>query len=302
MGLSSAVVLVAEDSATQRTFVSKLLTEQGFEVHQAPDGRVALDLCRILRPDLLMLDLNMPELTGGQVLKRVRADHVIGATPVLVFTSDDRATTVCDVLDGGATDFVPKSVRPGELLARVRRVLREKARVDDLVERNRALAEMADVDALTGLPNRRASGDALAQGAAKALESGGQLTVALVDIDHFKAINDTYGHSAGDQVLSVVAARLRAEVGSTDLVGRWGGEEFIAVLPGANRASAAATAEALRAANAGQAIEVGMHMIAVTVSIGWASASGAMPDLLVELADAALYRAKADGRNRVRAA
>jgi diguanylate cyclase (GGDEF)-like protein len=249
-----------------------------------------------------MLDLNMPELTGGQVLKRVRADHVIGATPVLVFTSDDRATTACDVLDGGATDFVPKSVRPGELLARVRRALREKARVDDLVERNRALAEMADVDALTGLPNRRASGDALAQGAAKALESGGQLTVALVDIDHFKAINDTYGHSAGDQVLSVVAARLRAEVGSADLVGRWGGEEFIAVLPGANRASAAATAEALRAANAGQAIEVGLHMIAVTVSIGWASASGAMPDLLVELADAALYRAKADGRNRVRAA
>ena len=295
-------VLVAEDSRSQRAYFADLLRTEGLEVHEAQDGRVALDLCRIIRPDLLILDLGLPRLSGEEVLARLRADRKIGTTPVVVLTADEREATVSAVLDAGATDFLAKPVRPAELLARVRRVLREHASLDRLVERNRVLAEAAEIDALTGLPNRRASAEALSAASALAREAGRPLAVAIVDVDHFKSVNDRYGHAAGDQVLCAIAGRLSDHVRTMDLVGRWGGEEFIAVLPDAGPDVAAVAAEALRDAGAVQAVELGEDLVTVTVSVGWACGSGAAPEQLVELADVALYEAKANGRNCVRAA
>ena len=302
MEQSRARVLVAEDSRTQRAYFVDLLRAEGLDVHEAQDGRVALDLCRIIRPDLLILDLGLPRLSGEQVLARLRADRKIRATPVVVLTADDREATVAAVLDAGATDFLAKPVRPTELLARVRRVLRERANLDQLAERNRVLAEAAEIDALTGLPNRRASTEALSAAASLARESGRSFAVAIVDIDHFKSVNDRFGHAAGDHVLCAIAGRLSDHSRSADFVGRWGGEEFIAVLPDAGPEAAAAAAEALRDAGAVQAVELGADRVTVTVSVGWACASDALPEQLVELADVALYEAKASGRNCVRAA
>jgi two-component system cell cycle response regulator len=236
------------------------------------------------------------------VLARLRADHKIGATPVLVLTADEREATVSAALDAGATDFIAKPARPAELLARVRRVLREKASVDSLLERNRLLTEAAEIDALTGLPNRRASAEALAIAAHRAAESGSSLAVVLIDIDHFKAINDTYGHSTGDNVLCAIAGRLSDHASPAGVVGRWGGEEFIAVLPETNRTRAARAAETLRRATCVHAVDLAPAAITVTVSVGWACGPGVAPENLVELADIALYAAKADGRNCVRAA
>ena len=296
-----ARVLVAEDSRSERAYFVDLLRGEGLDVHEAHDGRAALDLCRIIRPDLLILDLGLPRLRGEQVLGRLRADRKIRATPVLVLTADEREETARAVLDLGATDFVAKPVRPTELLARVRRVLREGANLDRLVERNLALAEAAEIDVLTGLPNRRASAEALSVAASLARESGRPLAVAIVDVDHFKSVNDRYGHPAGDQVLCAIAGRLSDHARAGDFVGRWGGEEFIAVLPDAGP-DVAAAAEALRDASAIEGVKLGEDLVVVTVSVGWACGSGAAHEQLVELADVALYEAKAGGRNCVRAA
>ena len=301
MESSHARVLVAEDSRTQRAYFADLLRAEGLDVHEAHDGRVALDLCRIIHPDLLILDLGLPRLSGEQVLERLRADRKIRATPVVVLTADERDATVAAVLDAGATDFLVKPVHASELLARVRRVLRESANVDRLLDRNRVLAEAAEIDALTGLPNRRASAEALSAAAASARESGRPFAVAIVDVDRFKSVNDQYGHAAGDQVLCAIAGRLSDHARTVDFVGRWGGEEFIAVLPNAGPDIAAAAAEALRDASAAQAVKLGEELVPVTVSVGWACGSGAAPEQLVELADVALYEAKASGRNCVRA-
>ena len=201
-------VLVAEDSRSQRAYVVDMLRAEGLDVHEAQDGRVALDLCRIMHPDLLILDLGLPRLSGAEVLTRLRADRKIRTTPVIVLTGDEREATVSAVLDAGATDFLAKPVRRTELLARVRRVLREHADLDQLIKRNRVLAEAAEIDALTGLPNRRASAEALSTAAAAARDTGRPLAVAIVDVDHFKSVNDRYGHAAGDQVQCAIAGRL----------------------------------------------------------------------------------------------
>jgi two-component system cell cycle response regulator len=295
-------ILVAEDSRSQRAVVVGLLRDEGFEVHEAADGRVALDLCRIARPDLLVLDLGLPQLAGWEVMARVRSDSKLRTMPIIVITADGKTDTVTAALDAGATDFVAKPAQPDELLARVRRVLRENARLDQLVHRNRVLGEAAELDALTRLPNRRACADALTLAAGVAQELSRPLSVALVDVDHFKAINDSYGHPVGDEVLRVLAGRFSDRIRSVELVGRWGGEEFIAILPNAEPSRAAEAAEALRTAGESQPIAINGLTVPVTVSVGWASGSDIAPDRLIELADAALYQAKTDGRNRVRAA
>jgi two-component system cell cycle response regulator len=295
-------VLVAEDSRSQRALVVGLLRSEGLEVHEAADGRVALDLCRIARPDLLLLDLTLPLLQGWEVLARVRSDSKLRTMPIIVMTADTRRDTVTAVLDAGATDYVAKPAQADELLARVRRVLREKARLDQLVDRNRVLSQAAELDALTGLPNRRACADTLTLATGLAEEQRRPLSVVLVDVDHFKAINDSYGHPVGDEVLRVLALRFSERMHSVELIGRWGGEEFLAVLPDAGPSRAAEAAEALRSAGANQPVVIDGLTVSVTVSVGWASGSDIAPDRLVELADAALYQAKKGGRNRVRAA
>jgi diguanylate cyclase (GGDEF)-like protein len=295
-----ARLLVAEDSRSQRAYVADLLRREGFDVHEAEDGRVALDLCRIIRPDLVILDLEMPRLNGADVLARLRGDRKINSIPVLVLTADEREATVAEALDAGANDFVIKPARPVELLARVRRALREKAAVEELIERNQALVNAATDDALTGLPNRRASAQALAAALSQARASRLPLTVVIVGIDELNLINETRGSAVGDQVLCAVAGRLTDRTRPEDTIGRWSGDEFIAILSDAGPDVATNEADALREAVGGRPINIGDDSLVVTVSAGWASSVDAAAEDLVATANDGLHEAKASGRDCVR--
>ncbi|MEA3018640.1 MAG: two-component system, cell cycle response regulator [Actinomycetota bacterium] len=294
-----ARIVVADDSIVVRTLLRRQLEEHGHIVIEAVDGEDALRACRDHRPDLVLLDVEMPKLDGHAVLAALRADPDLADTPVVFLTA---RTTTEDVVEGlrlGAHDYLRKPFEPAELLARVSAAHRVKSLQDQLRQRNAELDAMSRTDALTGLPNRRHLQDHLLATASAARRHGQSLAILMVDIDHFKDVNDTLGHDGGDRVLREIAARVSAACRTEDVAGRWGGEEFLVVAPFTDRESAASLAESIRDAIASQPLaSSGQLVVDVTVSIGAAAGAGDI-DALVKEADDALYAAKDAGRNRV---
>jgi diguanylate cyclase (GGDEF)-like protein len=240
-----------------------------------------------VRPDAILL--------GG--LERL-GDERLADAPILVL--GERAD-VPAALERGAVDCLTPPFDAAELDARLRAALRVKALHDQLVDANRRLAEQALTDDLTGLANRRHGAHALERAVALATRHGHALALARVDIDHFKQINDTYGHQAGDRVLAEVGRRLASAVRGGDELARWGGDEFVVILPDTDRDGGLAAAERLRAAVAASRVAVGESRgVEVTISVGWAHWVGDTPDDLLVRADRALYAAKDTGRNTVR--
>jgi diguanylate cyclase (GGDEF)-like protein len=239
------------------------------------------------RPDAIVL--GALELLG---------DERAASAPVLVVGDRD---TVPAALEGGAVDCLVPPFDAAEMHARLRAALRVKALHDQLVDANRRLAEQALTDDLTGLANRRHGAYELQRAVALATRHGHALAVARIDIDHFKEINDTYGHRAGDVVLAEVGRRLAGALRGGDDLARWGGDEFVVILPDTDREGGLAAAERLRAAVASSPVAVGDGRdVAVTISVGWAHWSGDTPDDLLARADRSLYAAKETGRNLVR--
>jgi two-component system, cell cycle response regulator len=294
VAVTAPTVVVAEDSLVIRAVLVEQLESRGYRVVQAADGEQALAACRRDRPDVVLLDVEMPELDGHVVLARVKADPLLADIPVVFVTS--RVTTE-DVVEGlrlGAHDYLRKPFEPSELLARVHAAVRIKALQDELRLRNAELELASRTDALTGLPNRRHLEEQLQRRAGNA-----QLSVLLLDIDRFKQVNDTRGHAAGDEVLRVVAGRLREAVGTGGVAGRWGGEEFLVVLPGTAAVEAAALGERVRQAIAETPVPLERAPLAVTASVGVASDGRDGWEGLVRRADTGLYAAKEAGRDRV---
>ena len=296
-----ATILVAEDSLVVRVVVRRHLEAQGYAVLEAEDGQAALQRCRAEQPDVVLLDVEMPGLNGYQVLTALKADADLSLIPVVFLTGRTSTEDVVAGLALGAHDYLKKPFEPAELIARVSSAVRLKAVQDELRSRNAELDRISRTDALTGLHNRRHAEEELRRHAGAAHRHGLPLSAVIVDIDHFKAVNDTYGHAGGDAVLREFAARLGALLRAEDVGARWGGEEFLLVLPFTDLEGAASMAERFRAAVADEPFVVPTGAaIRVTASGGCASTTvGEDPEQLLRHADAALYDAKQSGRNRV---
>ena len=287
-----AHVLVADDSLVVRSLLRRQLEDHGYAVVEAADGDEALAICHDRKPDVVLLDVEMPKLDGYGVLRSMRKDPDLAEIPVVFLTA--RATTD-DVVEGlrlGAHDYLRKPFEPAELVARVSAALRVKVLQDQL-------RAMSRTDSLTGLANRRRLQDHLLAVCSSAQRHEHSVGLLMVDVDHFKAVNDTLGHDAGDGVLRVVASRIAAACRMEDLAGRWGGEEFVVVAPLTDPTGATDLGERVRTHVADGPVHTGNgSALDVTVSVGAAAGSND-PDALLRAADASLYEAKRTGRNKV---
>jgi two-component system cell cycle response regulator len=240
-------------------------------------------------------------LDGFGVLAAIKDDAVSADTPVVFLTARDGTKDLVEALEHGAHDYLRKPFDENELLARVRAAHRVKTLQDELRLRNGELAVMSRTDPLTGLWNRRYVEEQLPGAESLARRHGTPLSAIMIDIDHFKMINDTVGHAGGDVVLTEVARRLKGCVRTEDLLARWGGEEFLAVLPLGGPEGAMSLAERIRTAVSAEPVVLNRGQgLTVTVSAGCASLVGGEGiSAMVARADAALYEAKGAGRNRV---
>jgi two-component system, cell cycle response regulator len=301
-GQPAARVLVADDSGLVRSMMRDHLMAAGYDVLEAQDGEEALARIRDTAPDVVLLDRDMPRLDGLSVLDAMQADEATAAIPVVFVTGRATASELAEGLGRGAHDYVRKPVEAAELIARVRSALRTRRLRDELRERNLQLERMARTDMLTSMVNRRHGATMLAE-ACSAAAGGESLAVVMADVDHFKRINDHHGHAVGDAVLRAVAGVMRDGIVSGETAVRWGGEEFLLVLPDCDAAGALARAERLRLALAASPVDAGGRRHGITASLGCAIlGAGETPEALVARADQALYAAKAAGRDRVSAA
>jgi diguanylate cyclase (GGDEF)-like protein len=294
------VVLVVEDSAVIRALVRRMLVAGGHTVVEAAGGAAALAVCREQQPDVVLLDVEMPEMSGWDVLAAMKADPDLRDVPVVFLTGRSDTTDMVDGLRLGAHDYVRKPCEPTELLARVQAAARVKRLQDELRQRNEDLDRISRTDALTGLRNRRHVEEYLVKLTSLARRNVEPIAVLVIDIDHFKSVNDTHGHDAGDAVLREVASRMLGSVRLEDMIGRWGGEEFLVVLPNTADQGAAELAERLRQVVADTPCRLADgDAVQVTISVGCAASLIDDAGGLVRSADTAMYEAKQTGRNRV---
>jgi len=288
----TSLVLVADDDGVTRAIVSSWLARAGYEVLAAADGDEALRLAHEREPDLLLVDVTMPGRDGYEVCREIQEQSAT-PPPVIFLTAHSQTNARVAGLDAGAVDYIVKPFASEELIARVRAALRTKAVRDGLAER-------AARDGLTGLFNRRELDVRAGEAAALAKRHGRALSCLLLDIDHFKSINDTHGHAAGDTVLREVAQRIRGSVRISDIVGRYGGEEFVVLLPETASDQGVTAADKLREVLAAAPVDVETATIPVRASIGVATWDDTMRTAadLYAAADGALYRAKELGRDR----
>ncbi len=296
-------VLVADDDDVMRHILQATLTKWGYEVVVAHNG---LEAWRLLRgndaPNMAILDWVMPGMDGIEVCKEIRKQEDRPYTYILLLTAKHKKEDVIAGLDAGADDYISKPFDPQELKVRLRAGRRILDLQAELVSARETLRYQATHDDLTGLLNRPAALEALRSELERSGRQESPLCLMLADFDHFKDINDRYGHTIGDAVLCETARRMRAAVRTYDIVGRYGGEEFLFILPGCDAQSATRQAERLRSVIAGQPIELPRVTISFTISVGVVVKYDATIkdlDALIQAADAALYEAKLRGRDRV---
>jgi two-component system cell cycle response regulator len=296
-------VLIADDSATSRILLRSALQRWGYQVVVAENGAQALEILQQPdSPSLAILDWVMPYLTGPEVCQRIRETHREPYTYILLLTSKNTKHETVQGLDAGADDYIVKPFDEHELQVRLRAGKRIIDLQLDLLRAREELRERANKDLLTMLPNRSAIATTLEQELARCHRDRRSVGVIILDIDHFKKINDTYGHFAGDAVLRETASRLRHNMRPYDQVGRYGGEEFLVVLPNCDLEQATMQAERMRARLHASSMTIEGDEIRVSASFGVTVSDGSerSPDLFVRVADEALYQAKAGGRNCVR--
>lgn len=290
-----SLLIVEDDSTIQALLVAVLGNE--WDIRTASSGSAALELATEQAPDLILLDVCLPDLDGLEVCRRLKSNSRLELVPVIFLTARTSGEDEIDGLQAGGIDYITKPINPAVLKARIRNHLELKQSRDELVR-------LARTDGLTGLYNRRTFDDLLAREWRRLARTGEPLSVIMMDVDHFKLFNDTYGHGGGDVCLQRVARAAQSALQRpADVVARYGGEEFVALLPETKLDGAIAVAEAIRSAVIAQEIPHATSTTAphVTLSLGVASTIPQPerdPATVVAFADQQLYAAKSGGRNR----
>ena len=302
-----ANLLLIDDSEAQSNKIKEALERLGYRVTIASSGVEGLRLARQTSPDLVLLDVVMADIDGFAVCRWLKMNAETRDIPVIMLTVRTALADRVEGLNIGADDYLAKPFEDEELEARIFAALRVKAAHSELRDRNQQLESMlhsvealASTDALTGLFNRRRFADVLRREFAVTRRYKNTLSCLLLDLDHFKQINDRFGHDAGDQVLKEVARRITGSLREVDLAARYGGEEFVVLLPHTSKGDARVVAERLLKNVRKQDFTFGGEVVTVTASIGCAGNSdveSANPEDLVKAADIALYGAKKNGRN-----
>jgi two-component system cell cycle response regulator len=299
--VTTVKILIADDEPMSRRLLTRTLERAGYEVIAVENGRLAVEqLCKPDGPRLALLDWMMPELDGPGVCREVRKRPDLPYIHIVMLTSKGSKEDIVAGLESGAADYVIKPWHPEELKARLQVGRRISELEDRLVEARETMRFKATHDPLTSLFNRGVIVDLLSRELARTHREAGCTTVLMCDLDHFKNVNDTYGHVVGDEVLREVARRLLGSTRSYDLVGRYGGEEFLLVLNNCGRAHSFTRAEEIRNAIATPPVQTTRGPLHMTISVGVLATKdwGHKPvEELLSQVDVALYAAKGAGRN-----
>jgi two-component system cell cycle response regulator len=297
-------ILLVEDSPVYQRLISGHLRLWGFEVIALTDGLQAWTVLQQPHsPKLALMDWVMPKMDGTEVCRRLREQGASASyVYTILLTAKDNREDLLRAMEAGADDYLVKPFDELELKAKLMVGKRILALQEELISAREAMRHSATHDSLTGLMNRKAVMDGLRKELARSKREGTSVAVALVDVDHFKVVNDELGHLFGDEALKQVALRLRSGLRNYDSVGRYGGEEFLLVLPGCDLAAALVRAEQIRAGISTTPVKTSAGERSVTVSVGVAVSKGSGEgdvERVLDASDVALYQAKKNGRNRV---
>ncbi|HEX9051279.1 MAG TPA: diguanylate cyclase [Anaeromyxobacter sp.] len=306
--MSASKILVVDDSRTQLDWLVAVLEREGYDVRTAMDGKDAIRKVRTESPELVLLDMILPDMSGLEVLRLIKPTDESQFLPVIIQSSKSDVESKVEGLRIGAHDFLVKPFAEQELVARCANMLRIKHLQERLRDAQRKLEEQSVTDGLTGLKNRRFFDERLHEEFRRAQRYGDTLSLIMIDLDHFKEVNDRHGHPAGDVVLREAAALLRASIRDPDICARYGGEEFAVILPKTHMTGALAVAERIWKELGNKEYLVvasgapAPQKVHVTACIGIAfypSKDISSGELLLRFADQALYNAKRGGRNSI---
>lgn len=295
-------ILIADDEPVSRRMLQRLLSKWGYEVILVEDGNAAWE--HLKSPDaprLALLDWMMPGRNGIDVCREMRTLRPDPYTYILLLTAKDAKESVVEGLESGADDYLTKPFHPQELRARIRVGTRLLDLEDNLVQAREAMRFRATHDALTEVWNRGTILESLDREIVRSRREGLSLGVLIADLDQFKSINDTHGHLVGDAVLREVTRRMQTGVRSYDAVGRYGGEEFLILLPNCDGVATQEKAERLRMTIVQDPIPTDAGLLKISISVGGVATSDwpeETANQILQMADSALYRAKKEGRNR----
>lgn len=305
--MAKAKILLVEDSKAQAGLVRDFLEKTGYEVIWAENGKSAIKTAKTMSVDIILLDLMLPDISGNEVCRWLKLNENTRGIPIIMLTAKDAITDKVAGLEAGADDYLPKPYNEIELNARIYASLRTKALQDELRQKNRQLENllkqveiMAITDQLTGIYNRRRLVTILEKEFRRTVRYKSPLTCLMIDIDHFKRINDKFSHHTGDMVIKETAQIITECAREIDTVARWGGEEFIALFPQTKKEDALQSAvRIIKKVSEHKFPEISNEQI--TISIGIASVPDPSIDTeekLIHASDMALYEAKKNGRNR----
>lgn len=289
----NVTILIVDDEMPIRHLMSLLLKDFG-TIEMADSGKEALEKVNTLNPDLIILDVQMPEMNGYEVCEKIKANDKTSSIPIVFLTANSTNEDEEHGLEIGATDFIRKPISPKIVSARVSNILK-------LQQATKKLKLIASTDPLTGAFNRRHLDIVGINEISRSKRYNNAFTILMLDIDHFKVVNDTYGHDVGDQALIETVTVIKNTIRNEDLLFRLGGEEFAVILPGTTRLAAFGLAERVRIAISEIVIKTPIEPLSFTMSIG--VAENTPQDIEIEAvlkrADEALYEAKSSGRDRV---